>query len=389
MKKNKNRFSLLFIVVLVCVILIPLRTLAVSSIEKKYTTSNCVLNRNSDYTYIPGLGCSFKNIKDTSYVCEYYYESGGNVSQITAYFNADTLSSIDFKEDISSLIQSMVLVGKNKSSKVVTKGNVEYYTCPSSLYQESSNFDDKNNLMTRYVGTVQNGNEIEWKLQTKEENLVMAIKKIDNGEIESDPVREPLTCTYQNNIGSDGVSRKLTITYHSSNNVSATYFGDINLNMEVDVSAIKNSEYFKNWECPSEDNVYISFKNNKKYVSYDKNDDSDHKFTGINNFPNGDSQELTDKCKVIPDAIKTYLKQALKLIRWGALVLMVILGTLDFVKAAAADDQDSMKKASQNFIKRLIAVIILFLLPLLLEAILRIAGLLKYGEECGFNITDF
>ena len=94
------------------------------------------------------------------------------------------------------------------------------------------------------------------------------------------------------------------------------------------------------------------------------------------------SKDMDDKCDVLPSAIKKYINDALNLIKWVGLVLMIVLGTLDFIKAAAADDQDALKKASKHFMYRLIAVIILFLLPLFIEIILNIAGLMKYGAEC-------
>ena len=106
---------------------------------------------------------------------------------------------------------------------------------------------------------------------------------------------------------------------------------------------------------------------------------------------NKDNQDndkpIEDVCEVLPESIKNYIMDALNLIRWVSLALMIVLGTLDFVKAAASDDQDALKKAWQNFIKRLIAVIILFLLPILVEFILYIAGLAGFGE-C-YPITDF
>lgn len=101
----------------------------------------------------------------------------------------------------------------------------------------------------------------------------------------------------------------------------------------------------------------------------------------INNSDDKTEKNPVDKCNIIPKEIIKYIKDALKLLRWGALALMIILGTLDFIKAAATDDQDALKKAWQNFIKRLIAVIILFLLPLLVELILYIAGL---ASDCDF-----
>lgn len=84
---------------------------------------------------------------------------------------------------------------------------------------------------------------------------------------------------------------------------------------------------------------------------------------------------LDEKCETVPTAIKVYIYDALKLIRWIALVLLIVLGTLDFVKAIANDDQDAIKKSSQNFMRRLIAVIILFLLPLFIELGLGMVGL--------------
>ena len=102
-----------------------------------------------------------------------------------------------------------------------------------------------------------------------------------------------------------------------------------------------------------------------------------------------DSDQEVERCEVLPKAIENYIKQALKLIRWGGLVLMIVLGTLDFVKASASDDQDAIKKAGQNFIKRLIAVIILFLLPILVELILFIAGKIGFNfGEC-YKVSEF
>lgn len=115
-----------------------------------------------------------------------------------------------------------------------------------------------------------------------------------------------------------------------------------------------------------------------------KNTSDGNKDTNGNTSNSGKdtSKYMDDKCDVLPSAIKKYINDALNLIKWVGLVLMIVLGTLDFIKAAAADDQDALKKASKHFMYRLIAVIILFLLPLFIEIILNIAGLMKYGAEC-------
>lgn len=88
-----------------------------------------------------------------------------------------------------------------------------------------------------------------------------------------------------------------------------------------------------------------------------------------------DGDTDVSNCELIPQAVKEYITQALRLIRWIGLVLMIILGVLDFTKAVASDDQEAVKKAWQKVIKRLIAVIILFLLPMLVELILDLVNL--------------
>ena len=98
----------------------------------------------------------------------------------------------------------------------------------------------------------------------------------------------------------------------------------------------------------------------------------------------GDTEVDVGNCDTLPIGIINYLVDALKLIRWICLVLVVIFGVLDFVKATAADDQDALKKAWQSFIKRLIVLIVLFLIPLLVEFVLEIAGLYK---GCDWNIS--
>ena len=64
-------------------------------------------------------------------------------------------------------------------------------------------------------------------------------------------------------------------------------------------------------------------------------------------------------------------------------VLVIILGILDFVKALAAQDDDAMKKAQGKFVKRLIAAVVLFLLPLIIDYVLSVFNLVD--DTCSIN----
>lgn len=55
-------------------------------------------------------------------------------------------------------------------------------------------------------------------------------------------------------------------------------------------------------------------------------------------------------------------------------VLVMILGSVDFGKAVMSQDNDFMKKATSSFIKRMIAAVVLFFLPLLIKLIFGAAG---------------
>jgi large-conductance mechanosensitive channel len=54
-------------------------------------------------------------------------------------------------------------------------------------------------------------------------------------------------------------------------------------------------------------------------------------------------------------------------------ILVIVLGGLDFAKASLQSDEDAIKKAGINFGKRLIAAVLLFLLPLIINIVLEIA----------------
>ncbi len=97
--------------------------------------------------------------------------------------------------------------------------------------------------------------------------------------------------------------------------------------------------------------------------------------------------EEVEGCEVVPDVIRKWIKVALNFVKYVALILVVVLGTLDFIKAAGSGEPDGMKKAGQAFLKRIIAVIILFLLPMLIELILNLINLYGSTGDC-FGVLE-
>ena len=90
-------------------------------------------------------------------------------------------------------------------------------------------------------------------------------------------------------------------------------------------------------------------------------------------------------CEVVPKEVRKWIRISLNFIKYIALILVIVLGTIDFIKAAGSGEPDAMKKAGQTFIKRVIAVIILFLLPMIVELILHLINLYGATDDC-FNV---
>lgn len=124
------------------------------------------------------------------------------------------------------------------------------------------------------------------------------------------------------------------------------------------------------------------------YIDKDKGEDLKRRlnlalsYCRTEGYEVGDSGEfqpggVQSGCEVIPESIRKWINNILNIIKYVALALVIALGALDFMKAAGSGEADAMKKAGQSFIKRLVAVVVLFLVPVIVELILNLINL--YG----------
>lgn len=73
--------------------------------------------------------------------------------------------------------------------------------------------------------------------------------------------------------------------------------------------------------------------------------------------------------------IKELIKEIYSIFKYLALTLTVGLGMLDFLKAITGNDAGDLKKSAEKFLKRIIAVVVLFLIPILIDFLLGIIGI--------------
>lgn len=124
----------------------------------------------------------------------------------------------------------------------------------------------------------------------------------------------------------------------------------------------------------------------------------------INNIEIGNkvmAQSLEDKCKA--DSVcntqeaKTslfgdvqcechlawFLQKILNYIRILGPTIAIVLSSIDFAKTIISSDDDSMKKAQQKLVKRLILSLFLFLIPTLVSVILNLFGITSNTNGIG------
>lgn len=78
-----------------------------------------------------------------------------------------------------------------------------------------------------------------------------------------------------------------------------------------------------------------------------------------------------DNCEsVINPKLLDEIKSILRIIQIAAPVILLFLTSLDFAKVVFADNKDGINKAKNNFLKRGVAVLIIFFAPMIISLIL-------------------
>ena len=115
---------------------------------------------------------------------------------------------------------------------------------------------------------------------------------------------------------------------------------------------------------------------------------SDERGDGFANTDSEDVQNNDELCDAIfgdPDDSQYpayWMQWILNIIKYVAIAALLVLSTVDFIKALVSNDKDAIKKATMTTAKRFIFVVILFFLPIIIDFIMRLFG--AYGT-CGIG----
>ena len=92
---------------------------------------------------------------------------------------------------------------------------------------------------------------------------------------------------------------------------------------------------------------------------------------------NADCKKLDAKGKLI-----AFLQELFNIMKYAGPILCLVLSTMDFIKAAASQDKDALKKAAQTSLKRLALAMVLFFIPTLINFLFPLLG---WNGTCGIS----
>ena len=91
-----------------------------------------------------------------------------------------------------------------------------------------------------------------------------------------------------------------------------------------------------------------------------------------------------DACSDLEPLIK-FLKSVLSIIQWGVPILLILMGSIDLGKAVLASDDKEIKGATSKLIKRAIAAVAIFFIPMIVNMLVGMVA--SAGAEEGSFVT--
>lgn len=86
-----------------------------------------------------------------------------------------------------------------------------------------------------------------------------------------------------------------------------------------------------------------------------------------------------------PTSTAWLIQKILNYIKVLGPTIAIVLGSIDMVKAIITSDEENMKKAQSKFIKRILAAVALFFVPLATSILLSVFGFTTDNSKCGLK----
>lgn len=90
--------------------------------------------------------------------------------------------------------------------------------------------------------------------------------------------------------------------------------------------------------------------------------------------------DFRDGCSIISRDLRDFINWILSLIKIAGPIIVIVMGTLDFTKAAASSEADANKKAFDKLTKRLVMAVIIFIIPSLIQFVFSYFDVFNIAE---------
>ncbi|MCM1370359.1 MAG: pilin [Clostridium sp.] len=297
--------------------------------------------------------------------------------------SADISISISYDNGNSLYCGGSEYTGNNGDCSKTYKATIDLKNtneCPSTLYYHHLSLNDERKYEIRYDICPNT-----WNTNSTPPNNNGNCLYTWNGQTDSYYNTEKFTITSQSYVNEsiciykwDSSNTKLVKDSNGSISVTLKAEGPVfNAWPGCDGQTNNPNDIFSNSTCPQQ--IYCNTSNNCKnpgwsLTSCDKTNQSTE---------NNANTETNFSGKLIDDKTQEIIDWALNLIRIVGIILMIVLGMLDFIKATAAGNEEQVSKAKSSFVKRLIACVILFILPFIVNLLIDIVN-----DANGSNVIE-
>lgn len=93
-------------------------------------------------------------------------------------------------------------------------------------------------------------------------------------------------------------------------------------------------------------------------------------------------KKFDDNSILCSGKVGDFIKEIFHLVKFAVPILIIVLGMIDFIKAMTAQNNDDIKKAFNKLIKRIIIGICIFILPTIIDFLLKLMEI--NSEMCGW-----
>ena len=286
--------------------------------------------------------------------------------------------------------------------------NINTFTCPEHGFLDNSDLmndnelcfdDDGSTCIKNYnnMGTAFGKNMISEKKDYDFEEQILNYQnwtiqdiasEISQGEISTDKISEKIRKDFQDNFLYGNLIPKFMENSEAFTSLNNSVKDEYEKYKKTEIAKANNK--LKTGAITEEE--YKQIVNNWSASGETVSNDVTKMFDSISNNQVIKDWEISsdDKCNSILGRVDDsttpayYLDFAFKLIKYAAIIYLIVLTIIEYVKAITSQDAEALKKATRISLRRVILCVIIYSLPILINFIFKILGFVD-SPTCGIG----